>query len=596
MIESIFQFIYILGPAVFYVIWRNKYLEIKLTSKFALLITYIIAIIGLNLICSFIFEICRFLRVTDISFEAYAGKSIWVLLASILAFIEPILEKHCRKGVLFTIRFPKEKNTISENVKLFMLWCYSIVLFCFNFARIFDRTYSGDEAFSVLMVSRNWSQILSTTASDVHPPLYYFILKFVSHFLGHTGYAYHFVSLIAYSLVLIFSILIIRRLFGNIASTLFISLSSLLYNAIRYNVEIRMYSWASFFVLVTFIFFYLVLVKNRYRDYVFMGFGGLFAAYTHYYALISVTFFFISMILYTIFHREKKRIFGMVISCLIAVVGYIYWLFILIETFIKASHSWWMTFYTNFVGCFNNLFLGSNEKLYLYSLLFFSGLLFIYEFGIIKTKWNGWKLKEVVIDFQWKDRKISPLMVWFITGFISIFGTAAVGIWVSYIFRPLFYVKYMYPVAVIAWLLLSISISKVHYKKLLGGLLLICIIWGGIKDYTSLYKKDKEQSSKQEKTLSTIDSIVRENGALLSIERIFYSPKIYYPKNEFIVLRGPELDFTSLNNDKVYCFISLQEISQELEEIFDNNGFKASLALEEGYFEDNIVWIYEVQK
>ena len=54
------------------------------------------------------------------------------------------------------------------------------------------------------------------------------------------------------------------------------------------GVEIRMYSWAMFFVLACAVYAYEVFQKETLFCYSKMTFFGICAAYTHYYALIAV--------------------------------------------------------------------------------------------------------------------------------------------------------------------------------------------------------------------------------------------------------------------------------------------------------------------
>ena len=58
-----------------------------------------------------------------------------------------------------------------------MHWVYALILFVLNFIRIFDNNFWMDEAFTTNLVQHSISEIVVATAADVHPPLYYLLVK-----------------------------------------------------------------------------------------------------------------------------------------------------------------------------------------------------------------------------------------------------------------------------------------------------------------------------------------------------------------------------------------------------------------------------------
>lgn len=140
-----------------------------------------------------------------------------------------------------------------------LLTIYAIALAALNGIRIMDSTYWYDEMFSIKLIRMPIPELLEATANDVHPPLYYLILKGICHFAGESGPVLHAASLLPYLLVLILALTVIRKRFGRSTSLLFITFASLLASAVKFNVEIRMYSWVAFFVLVSYLSLYAIL-------------------------------------------------------------------------------------------------------------------------------------------------------------------------------------------------------------------------------------------------------------------------------------------------------------------------------------------------
>lgn len=184
---------------------------------------------------------------------------------------------------------------------------YAIVLFAVNAINVPNNVFWCDEAFSANLSVMSVKEMLVATAADVHPPLYYFLIMGATRIFGTSGYVYRIVSLIPLALMMLFSMSLLWKRFGKEVSIVFITLISLLPNAYIKNTEVRMYSWAFMFVLATFWITFLLIEKETTFRYVLLGIFGLLAAYSHYYALISVVPFFVIVMCVTIL---KKRHMG----------------------------------------------------------------------------------------------------------------------------------------------------------------------------------------------------------------------------------------------------------------------------------------------
>lgn len=132
--------------------------------------------------------------------------------------------------------------------------------------------------------------MLQVTAADNHPPLYYLFTQLLYHLLGNHGYVYHLSALIPYGLILILACTVIFRQFGLIPAVVVSTFASLTDTAIMFNVEARMYSLGAFFVLAAYLALHNILHSGKTSDWVIFSVASLCAAYTHYYALISVAF------------------------------------------------------------------------------------------------------------------------------------------------------------------------------------------------------------------------------------------------------------------------------------------------------------------
>lgn len=121
-----------------------------------------------------------------------------------------------------------------------------------------------DEAFGSYLVRFDFLQIANYTAHDVHPPLYYWLLKIWTTFFGNTELGIRSMSIFFGAVTIIFTFLVVLRLFGRRAaqvSVLFLILTPLF---VRYSQEGRMYTVLTAIVMAaTYMLIYALHNKKR---------------------------------------------------------------------------------------------------------------------------------------------------------------------------------------------------------------------------------------------------------------------------------------------------------------------------------------------
>ncbi len=106
-----------------------------------------------------------------------------------------------------------------------------------------------DEAFSSYLIQFNYWDVARFTATDVHPPLYYWALKFWTELFGAGEFGMRTMSIFFATATIIVTYFLTRRLFGRkiaLVSLLFLILSPML---VRYADEARMYAMSAFIVV-----------------------------------------------------------------------------------------------------------------------------------------------------------------------------------------------------------------------------------------------------------------------------------------------------------------------------------------------------------
>ncbi len=159
----------------------------------------------------------------------------------------------------------------------------------FSFITLWTITKSSiwfDEAFGAYLIKFNFLDIARYTAADVHPPLYYWLLKLWSMIFGHSELALRSMSMLFGCVAIIFGYLLTHRLFGRKAarvSLIFMVLSPML---IRYGQEARMYTLVATIALAaTYVLTFAVNTKKK-LPWVLYGILVSLGMWTHYLSAI----------------------------------------------------------------------------------------------------------------------------------------------------------------------------------------------------------------------------------------------------------------------------------------------------------------------
>ena len=168
-----------------------------------------------------------------------------------------------------------------------------------------------DEAFSAYIIRFNFAEIWHYTSVDVHPPLYYFLLKIWSLFFGSSDFALRSMSAFFGALTIILSYFLVKRLYDRknaLFASSFLAISPML---IRYSQEARMYTMVSFLGVLTVRAFYEAwVVKNTAENkkkwriiYIIAVCAGIWTQYL--YALVPISLWIFRTI-YILNRQEKK--------------------------------------------------------------------------------------------------------------------------------------------------------------------------------------------------------------------------------------------------------------------------------------------------
>ncbi|MFZ1301609.1 MAG: glycosyltransferase family 39 protein [Candidatus Microsaccharimonas sp.] len=143
-----------------------------------------------------------------------------------------------------------------------------------------------DEAFSSYLIQFSYMDIARFTATDVHPPLYYWALKTWTLLFGTGEFGLRSMSIFFAAAAIVVTFFLTRRLFGRKVATVtlfFLALSPML---IRYSDEARMYTMTAFIVVsATYLLIKAVETKQR-KFWVWYGVFVALGMWTHYFTAL----------------------------------------------------------------------------------------------------------------------------------------------------------------------------------------------------------------------------------------------------------------------------------------------------------------------
>lgn len=327
-----------------------------------------------------------------------------------------------------------------------------------------DHSIWADEAYTFAMLHHSFPEIWRITAADVHPPLYYFLLKLLTMPFGYHMLPVRLFSAAQYLLLLAVGGWQIKQLFGEKTAILFMSLFFLFPFGQTYAAEARMYSLAALFVFLNALFAYRCRISGGWKNWAGFAVFGVCAAYTHYFALVSAGLVY-GLLLISILVRDRKKWKPWLWASLATAAAYIPWLgSFLSQLAYKVSNEYWIEpiGVGTLVSYIRDLFGANGMATY----FLFAGAIY---------------LAALIFLLSRKERQGKAVALCALAVPV---GTAAVGLLASVLVRPVFIVRYLAPSAPLLVFFLAYTLSQVDNKQIVSAAMAVLII-GGVSGIAS---------------------------------------------------------------------------------------------------------------
>lgn len=453
----------------------------------------------------------------------------YLCVAIFVSLVVPLIENYFRKNWKVNFRIVKgleEKNY--DKIKHIILFVTVFLIIFITILRCMDNNFWGDEAFSIKLAKQSISGLIIATANDVHPPLYYLVLKFICAMLGFNGFSYHLASVIPFLMLIILASTLFYKDFGFKVSYIFIVLMGIAPCAVIYNLEVRMYSWAMFFVTLCFYEGYKIISSESRKHWILFTIAGIGAAYSHYFAFAAIILIYLCNFIILIY-RSKRNIWKCLSCTAISILGYAPWLFIFIKQASKTKEGFWNTYIPQLSSCLEFIF-GSGLYGHAMILIFIlGGLIFaLKRFGIVKifedsreSEENDPKQLMIQINGPAEDSLKNEFGLICI-GFLVPLMIIIFGLTYAYTIKPIFLERYLYPIVGIVWLSMGICISKINKKPLIYLCIIVFIFVNCIPIYINTYKSELIANKSTNQTIAYMKgnldehSIIASNGVHLN--------------------------------------------------------------------------------
>ena len=544
--------------------------NVQADSKFIKILRYLFLTLG---ICSLIVFLPAFRGFIISLAEKYMHRTLnhWLWNARMIKWE---IQFFCSISIILLMMYfsftNKSYKITTKSLNLFS-WVYIVIIsFVLIIIACQGKDIWYDETFSLGLARHSVRDLIILTANDVHPPLYYLILKIPMMFIPGSVTAAKIVSVIPVILIMCIANLFFSKEYSIKSAILFNLLFFSAYTTFEFAVEIRMYTWCMFFCVLCCISSYYIIKTETLKSYLLYVLFAECGAYCQYWTACGLAINFILISIICIF-RNKKSIKKILISAIIGILLYIPWGKVVISQVSEVAGEYWIAPIT---------FLDFIEY-YLYEIPMFG------IFKIIVIPFLIYFIIKSIKGYINHDNKSDYFIACAFTPILLIICTSIICI----VFKPVYQAKYGLPLSLftVFFIVLSINefiISK-NKKVLLIGVCLICIILNSTNMFLSerIHGKDNKAFTKM------MDENLTENTVFMFDKEIHkhipYCIAYTYPNNKIYNFDILEL-WTSayfydrknlindISNEKDLCLV-LNEDSEPPEEFKEIEYIKGSI-------------------
>lgn len=423
---------------------------------------------------------------------------------------------------------PNKKSKYSFYDKLgIVLFIISVFILFISLICSLNNSLRADEVLTFEIIGKSYLNLIQQTAGDVHPPLYYLIIKpfidLAQIFNLNIIITGKLISILPIVFLIIITYLKVRKQHDFLTAGLFSVAITSMPLMMLYATEIRMYSWALFFVTLTYIYTKDLINSPNKKNWIKIIIFGQLAAYTHYFAALSVGVIYILILFHFYKQKNKVQVEKWIKSVIVNAIIYMPWLVVLINQLLKVNSGYWIepisiNSIINYV-----YFIVSPYSLYLPSVDIFGTIMLLAYF--------------ITIIHNLKTKKTGEIN-YALMGFLVLVVTISFGIIISLMSQPIFMERYILPMLGCFWLCFSILLSQIkNNRKMFIPILLIFLIIGTLG--SSNFINQQEINTQAMHKLEKVNDNIKSEDVLIHLYSQTYEIfKLYNPNNTQYLYNG----------------------------------------------------------
>lgn len=421
------------------------------------------------------------------------------------------------------------------------LWCLAAALAVYSLFLCFSKDIWYDELFTEGFIGQTVGNLIRLDAQDVHPPLYYLLVKAVADCTGLLWPAADRVvvgklmSVVPFLGLLGYAAVLVRRRYGWLCAGTFAFCLIGMPQMANYTTEVRMYGWALFFLTAAYLHGGEILYggsKGRLHWTAFILFG-ICAAYTHYFAAVAAFFLYLILgggILLEKGEGRRRKAMLWAAGAGLSAAAYLPWLPSAAAQVSAVRKDYWILplEWSCFGGCVKFVLKPSTGYVWLdYGaavLLFFLLAGFMGSALLRHRETDGVEQKKLLYA------SCGPLLVG---------ATALFGILVSVLMRPVFIYRYMLPALGCFWFAFACLLSR-QKNRIVRAACLILLFMVGISDYRAFAREESFKKAQMERTTACLDAIGEDAAVLFNFDQVQAVAGYYIKQDTWLYEDEPE--------------------------------------------------------
>ena len=380
-----------------------------------------------------------------------------------------------------------------------------------------------DESYTVGLMDQNLLDMCVVASYDVHPHLYYILLKLVTLVFGNSIVVMRLFSVAGGIVLALLGYTHIRRDFGAKVGFWFTFFCYAMPVMFKYALQIRMYTWAPVFVTLAGIYAYRIAYQKEHwkKNWILFAVFSLASAYTHHFGVFAVVVINLMLLVYVL--KNRAHFLRWLLFGAIQIVGYLPGAWVLLRQineggadWIKVSYPW--TLYNTL----DFFFLGGTVE------------------NATEIPGNAWIFYTILAGIIWafflallvlrirKDPKAAKPAVLALVAALAIIG---ITLLVSE-YRAIYYVRYnmvFYGFIAFFFAYLLAGVKKLLPKVITGVVFLAVTVYWAVPTYQTIYDssswvvEDKLEGQIQDGDALLMDDSV---GAFIAVK--FPDVELYY--------------------------------------------------------------------